>query len=231
MWGGDSRYWIDKHITFKFLFLPHLSFPTCTNTDFSSLIVFFLSFLFSLAREGLSKRYFPLLHHCSAASCSFAWKQQHIQFLCSYPDEPKCSKCSKTWFKTSVLLRARRKSLMKTWPKPTHLYISLTWMLHELLIYSIRTCYDCITIYLSISDSPGWLPWGFTHIQSRPLWHTLLSLFKYPVTSPLVQAHRDMSLKAVSLSSPGFLPVRLVTDWFSPVGFQYKKKNSPKHVI
>lgn len=57
-------------------------------------------------------------------------------------------------------------------------------MLHELLIYNIKTCYDCITIYLSISDSPGRLPWGFSHIQSRPLWHTLLSLFKYPVTSP-----------------------------------------------
>lgn len=57
-------------------------------------------------------------------------------------------------------------------------------MLHELLIYSIKTCYGCITIYLSISDSPGRLPWGFSHIQSRPLWHTLLSLFKYPVTSP-----------------------------------------------
>lgn len=63
-------------------------------------------------------------------------------------------------------------------------YITLTWMLHELLIYSIKTCYDCITIYLSISDNPGWLPWGFSHIQSQPLWHTLLSLFKYPVTSP-----------------------------------------------
>lgn len=57
-------------------------------------------------------------------------------------------------------------------------------MLHELLIYSIKTCYGCITIYLSISDSPSLLPWGFSHIQSQPLWHTLLSLFKYPVTSP-----------------------------------------------
>lgn len=57
-------------------------------------------------------------------------------------------------------------------------------MLHELLIYSIKTFYGCITIYLSISDSPGPLPWGSSHIQSWPLWHTLLSLFKYPVTSP-----------------------------------------------
>lgn len=57
-------------------------------------------------------------------------------------------------------------------------------MLHELLIYGIKTRRACMTIYLSISNSPGRLPWGFSHIQSRPLWHTLLSLFKYPVTSP-----------------------------------------------
>lgn len=86
-------------------------------------------------------------------------------------------------------------------------------MLHELLIYSVKTCYDCMTIYLSISDSPGWLPWGFSHIQSQPLWHTLLSLFKYPVSPPPpLQRHIDMSLRAVSLPDPDFLPVHVVTD-------------------
>lgn len=74
-------------------------------------------------------------------------------------------------------------------------------MLHELFIYGTETHYDCITIYLSISDGPGRLPWGFTS-SPGPLWHTLLSLFKYPVTSPLVQAHRHVIKSSISLQ-PG----------------------------
>lgn len=73
----------------------------------------------------------------------------------------------------------RRRRLGSLWPPIHHRCMS-----HELLIYSIKTFYGCVTIYLSISDSPGRLPWGSSHIQSWPLWHTLLSLFKYPVTSP-----------------------------------------------
>lgn len=109
-------------------------------------------------------------------------EMQHIWFLLTDPDEPQ------RVFQILILNKRAAKSSVEitneNLAEANHLYITLAWMLHELLIYGIKTCYGCITIYLSISDSPGRLPWGFSHIQSRPLWHTLLSLFKYPVTSP-----------------------------------------------
>lgn len=135
---------------------------------FPSIYDVHFSFLFS-------KRILP------SPSSSCAWKCSISDFCLQVLMSQ--SACSKSWLKTSALLKAWRKSLMKTWQTLTTYIAPLAWMLHELLIYNIKTC-CCIIIYLSISDSPGWLPWGFSHIQSWPLWHTLLSLFKYPVTSP-----------------------------------------------
>lgn len=109
-------------------------------------------------------------------------EMQHIWFLHTHFDEPKCMFQILIWNKLAA--KSIEEITNENLAGASHLYITLAWMIHELLIYSIKTCYDCITIYLSISNSPSRLPWGFSHIQSQPLWHTLLSLFKYPVTSP-----------------------------------------------
>lgn len=168
----------------------------------------------SVFQHRLSSSYSHVPHYPMAMTVP-AWKYSIsdycLQMLMSQ------NACSKSWFRTSAAAKSMAEITNEILAAGRHLCLTLTWMLHELLIYSVKTCYDCITIYLSISDSPSRLPWGFSHMQSQPLWHTLLSLFKYPVSSPLVQAHTDMSLRAVSLPGPGFLPVRVVTDWFSPL--------------
>lgn len=106
-------------------------------------------------------------------------------------------------FKLARLLKNLEEITNENMAGVDRLYITLTWMSDELLIYYIKTFYGCITIYLSISNSPGQLPWGFSHIQSRPLWHTLLSLFKYPVTSPSGPGTQRHVIKSSISPQPG----------------------------
>lgn len=133
---------------------------------------------------------------CNSHTCCLG--KNKASFLANLPGT-EANLSNRGVFKTLFLLKRVEQVANEKLADSNRLSVTFTRMLHDLLICSIKTFYDCVTIYLSISDNLDRLPWGFSHSQPLPLWHTLLSLFKYPVTSDFwSDTHRHVIKSSIS---------------------------------